>query len=168
MPLPYAAHAAGDPAGSLGGKLQHRLVTRMMLEHRLAESVLVKSEKAPARSPTPSEQAAMVDRDQIEALEEAVACPPAALSCPFHADFGIMDQPGRALVCRARQKAAPSRCSYPCQATRNRYPRLHRSPQPKSKALQMDQICRPNSGFSETLLPQSAADIMRRTLDLRD
>jgi hypothetical protein len=32
----------------------------------------------------------------------------------------------------------------------------------------MDQICRPNPGFSETLLPQSAADIMRRTLDSRD
>jgi hypothetical protein len=32
----------------------------------------------------------------------------------------------------------------------------------------MDQVCRPNSGFSETLLPQSAADIMRRTLDSRD
>jgi hypothetical protein len=32
----------------------------------------------------------------------------------------------------------------------------------------MDQICRPNSGLGETLLPQNAADIMRRTLDSRD
>jgi hypothetical protein len=38
----------------------------------------------------------------------------------------------------------------------------------KSQDLQMDQICGPNSGFGETLLPQSAADIMRRTLDSRD
>jgi hypothetical protein len=97
-----------------------------------------------------------------------VACPPAALSFPLYANFGVMDQSGRALVCRTRQKAAPSWCSYLCQATRSRYPRLHRSAQPKSQALQMDQICRPNPGFSETLLPQSAADIMRRTLDSHD
>ena len=31
---------------------------------------------------------------------------------------------------------------------RSRYPLLHRSAQPKSQALQMDQICRPNPGFS--------------------
>ncbi len=29
-------------------------------------------------------------------------------------------------------------------------------------------ICRSNPGFSQTLLPQSAADIMQRTLDSRD
>ena len=75
---------------------------------------------------------------------------------------------GRALVCLARQKGAPYRCSYLCQATRSRYPRLHRSAQRKSQALQMDQICRPNPGLSETLLSQSAADIKRRTLDSHD
>jgi hypothetical protein len=32
----------------------------------------------------------------------------------------------------------------------------------------MDQIRRPNPRFSKTLLPQNAADIMRRTLDSRD
>jgi hypothetical protein len=32
----------------------------------------------------------------------------------------------------------------------------------------MDKICRPNLGLGETLLPQSAADIMQRTLDSRD
>src|SRR5262249_2283298 len=36
------------------------------------------------------------------------------------------------------------------------------------KPLQMDQICRPNPGLSQTLLPQSAADIMWRTLDSGD
>ena len=58
--------------------------------------------------------------------------------------------------------------AYLCQATRSRYPRLHRLAQPKSQAFQMDQICRPNPGFSETHLPQRAADIMRRTVDSRD
>src|SRR5262249_840088 len=33
------------------------------------------------------------------------------------------------------KEAAPARCSYLCQATRSRYPRLHRSAQPKSQAL---------------------------------
>jgi transposase len=51
---------------------------------------------------------------------------------------------------------------------RSRYPHFHRSAQPKSPAVQMDQICRPNLGLSEALLPQSAADIMQRTLDSRD
>src|SRR5712672_949723 len=32
----------------------------------------------------------------------------------------------------------------------------------------MDQIGRPNLGLSEALLPQSAEDIMQRTLDSRD
>jgi hypothetical protein len=32
----------------------------------------------------------------------------------------------------------------------------------------MDKICRPNLGLGETLLPQSAANIMHRTLDSRD
>jgi hypothetical protein len=32
----------------------------------------------------------------------------------------------------------------------------------------MDQICRPNPGVGETLLPESTADIMQRTLDSRD
>jgi transposase len=45
------------------------------------------------------------------------------------------------------QKAAPARCSYLRQATRSRYPFFHRSAQPKSQALQMDQICRQNPGF---------------------
>jgi transposase len=38
--------------------------------------------------------------------------------------------------------------SYLRQAARSRYPRFHRSAQPKSQPLQMDQICRPNPGFS--------------------
>jgi hypothetical protein len=32
----------------------------------------------------------------------------------------------------------------------------------------MDQISRPNPCFRKTLLPQSAADIMQRTLDSHD
>jgi hypothetical protein len=103
-----------------------------------------------------------------DAEDQGVACPPAALSCPLHADFGVMGQLGRALACRARQKAAPSRCSYRRPAARSRYPRLHRSAQQKSQVLQMDQICGPNPGFGETLLPQGAANIMWRTLDLHD
>src|SRR3981189_1784889 len=59
-------------------------------------------------------------------------------------------------------------CSYLRQATRSRYPSFHRSAQPKSPAVQMDQIGRPNLGLSEALLPQSAADIMQRTLDSHD
>ena len=85
-----------------------------------------------------------------------MACPPAALSCSFHADSGVMDQSGRAMVCQAREKAAPSRCSCLCAAARSRYPRLHRSARSKSQALQMDQICRPNPGFGETLPPYGA------------
>jgi hypothetical protein len=32
----------------------------------------------------------------------------------------------------------------------------------------MGQISRPNPGFGQALLPENAADIMRRTLDSRD
>jgi len=40
---------------------------------------------------------------------------------------------------------------------------------PRSQpALQMDQVRRPDPGFRQTLLPQSSADIMWRTLDSRD
>lgn len=33
-----------------------------------------------------------------DAQDQSVARPPAALSCPLHADFRVMDQPGRASV----------------------------------------------------------------------
>jgi hypothetical protein len=36
-------------------------------------------------------------------------------------------------------ESTPARCSYLRQATRSRYPFFHRSAQPKSQALQMDQ-----------------------------
>jgi hypothetical protein len=39
-------------------------------------------------------------------------------------------------------------------AARHIFGELHRSTQPKSQALQMDQISQPNPGFGETLLPQ--------------
>src|SRR5215510_14153952 len=85
-----------------------------------------------------------------------------ALSRELSADFGVLDQSGQALVCRARQKAAPPRRSYLGQATASRHPRLHRPAQPKPQALQMDQV-RQNIGFGEALLPENPADIMRRT-----
>jgi hypothetical protein len=42
------------------------------------------------------------------------------------------------------------------------------SPSPFRQGVQMDQICRPNPGFSETPPIQRAADIMWRTLDSHD
>src|ERR1043166_8443063 len=100
--------------------------------------------------------------------DQGVARSPAALSCPLHTDFGIVDQSGRALVRGAYQKENSERCPHLRQKTRGRYPCLHRSAQPKSAALQMDEICRRNPGISEALLPQSSANIMQRTLDSRD
>ena len=51
-------------------------------------------------------------RHPQDAQDQGVARPPPALSHPLHADFGIVDQSGRALVRRAHQKAAPARRSY--------------------------------------------------------
>jgi transposase len=45
------------------------------------------------------------------------------------------------------RKRPAARRSYLRQATRSRHPLFHRPAQPKSQALQMDQICRPNPGF---------------------
>src|SRR4029453_14722562 len=85
-----------------------------------------------------------------------------------HADFGILDQSGRALVCRAHQKAAPTRCSYLGEAAASRHPRLHYPPQPRPQALQMDQVRRPNPRLGQALLPEDTTDFMRRTLDSGD
>lgn len=54
------------------------------------------------------------------------------------------------------------------QAARGRHPHLHRPAQQKPEALQMDQVRGPDFGFRQTLLPQSPANIMWRTLDSRD
>jgi hypothetical protein len=50
----------------------------------------------------------------------------------------------------------------------NGHPYLYRPAQQKPEALQMDQVRRPDFGFGQTLLPQSPADFMWRTLDSRD
>src|SRR5215469_10290870 len=92
--------------------------------------------------------------------DQGVARPPAALPRALHADFGIMDQSGRALVCRAHQKAAPARRSYFGQATASRHPRLHPPPQPKPKALQMDQVRRPNTRLGQALLPKNTDGVI--------
>ena len=62
----------------------------------------------------------------------------------------------------------PARCPHIRQAARGRHPYLHRPEQQKPETLQMDQIRRPEFGFRQTLLPQSPADFMWRTLDSRD
>jgi len=54
------------------------------------------------------------------------------------------------------------------KAARGRHPYLHRPAQQKPQALQMAQVCRPDFGFRQTLLPQSPANLMWRTLDSRD
>jgi transposase len=59
-------------------------------------------------------------------------------------------------------------CPHIRQAARGRHPYLHRTTQQKPEGLQMDHVRRPDPGFRQTLLPQSPADFMWRTLDSRD
>ena len=87
---------------------------------------------------------------------------------PLHADIGVLDQSGRTLVRRAHPKATPPRRPYLSQAIGSRHPRLHRPPQRKPQALQMDQIRRRNPRLGQTLLPENTADIMQRTLNSHD
>jgi transposase len=66
------------------------------------------------------------------------------------------------------RKADPARCPHLRAAARSRHPYIHRPAQQKPEALQMDEIRRPDFGLCQTLLSQSSADFMWRTLDSRD
>jgi hypothetical protein len=61
-----------------------------------------------------------------------------------------------------------SEVSTPPSGSSRPHPYLHRPAQQKPEALQMDQVCRPDLGFRQTLLSQSPAHFMWRTLDSRD
>ena len=52
-----------------------------------------------------------------------------ALSCAFHANIRLLDQPGRTLVRRTHPQEAPARRPYLDPSARSRYPLLHRAPQ---------------------------------------
>src|SRR3546814_18988184 len=41
-----------------------------------------------------------------DAEGQGMACPPPALACALHTNFGVLDQPGRTLVCRVDAQAA--------------------------------------------------------------
>ena len=73
------------------------------------------------------------------------ACPPPALACALHANFGVLDQPGRTLVRRVDAQAAAARRPPIHGGTRGRYHRLHTRSQRKSQTLQMGQISRRNT-----------------------
>jgi hypothetical protein len=70
--------------------------------------------------------------------------PPAALSCSLHADLGVMDQSGRALVRRAHQKTAPTRCPHLGQELeadiRSFIDRHNQNPRPFKWTKSADQI----------------------------
>ena len=53
----------------------------------------------------------------------------AALACPLHADVGVVDQSGRALVRRADAQATAARCAPLDPPARSRHPGLHRQAQ---------------------------------------
>jgi hypothetical protein len=86
--------------------------------------------------------------------------------CPLHADFVVLDQSDRALVCRTPQKATRRGVHTwsALQADIRAFNRYNQKPQ----ALQMDQDRRSNIGFGEALLPEDTEDSMQRTLDSRD
>src|SRR3546814_6432423 len=84
-----------------------------------------------------------------------MACPPPALACALHTNFGVLDQPGRTLVRRVDAQAAATRRSPIHGGTRGRYHRLHRRSQRKSQTLQMGQISRRNTRRRQTLLPKN-------------
>ena len=71
---------------------------------------------------------------------QSLAGPAAALARPLHADIRLVAQPGRALVRRTDPQAVATGRPPLDPATRNRHPGLHRNPQRKSQALQMDKV----------------------------
>jgi hypothetical protein len=69
-----------------------------------------------------------------------------ALSCPFHPNLRILDQPGRTLLRRNHQQAHLSRRIPKRERTGGGHPRIHRCSQRKSQTLRLDQDGRRNSG----------------------
>jgi hypothetical protein len=106
--------------------------------------------------------------DGVAAVIERTLRTTPALSRAFYPDIGVMDQSGRALVRRTHAQADTARCPHINRPTRSRYPHLHRTPQRKSDTLQMDQVCRRNPSFRQTLLPKKRTNIIQRTLDSGD
>ena len=76
------------------------------------------------------------------------------------ANAGVRGRPIEPLVLSVQER------TYLERQVRHSY--LHQPAQQKPKALQMDQVGRPDFGFSQTLLSQSSANFMWRTLDSRD
>ena len=77
-----------------------------------------------------------------------------ALACPFHADLGLMAQPGRALLRRSDGKADPARRSPIDRRTGAGNHRLHRDRQRGPQAVPMAQVGRRHPGIHQALLPQ--------------
>src|SRR2546422_6976609 len=74
----------------------------------------------------------------------AVVCEASTLPCPLHAHLRVLDQLGRAVVCRTHQQANPPRGSPQCPRTGGRHPRIHRRPQRTPQAFRLGQNRRPN------------------------
>src|SRR5436309_3479987 len=91
-----------------------------------------------------------------------------ALSCAFHANISLLDQPGRTLVRRAHPEKAAAWRPHLDQPARGRHPLLHRAAQREPQTLQVDQIRRRDPLGRQALLPESRADVMWRILDSRD
>ena len=83
-----------------------------------------------------------------------------ALACPLHADLRVLDQSGRTLVRRTDTQAAAARGAHLDPPARSRHPRLHRTTQRRSEALQVDEIRRRHSRCRQALLPPCRAKLM--------
>ena len=99
---------------------------------------------------------------------ESLAGTAAALVCPLHADFDVVDQSGRTLVRRTDAQATAARRAHLHPPARSRYPGLHRKAQRRPQALQEDQIGRQHPRRRRVLFPPSRTKPMPRTLDSGD
>lgn len=79
-------------------------------------------------------------RHTQDAQGQKLVCPSSAFPRSFHADLGLLDQPGRALVCRAHRKTDPSRHAPLHSPTRAGHPRLPCTLQRRPQTIRMDQI----------------------------
>ena len=70
----------------------------------------------------------------------------------LHSHVGVLVESGGALLCRVDPKADPARGAPQHAAVGERHPPVHRSSQPTSETLCLDQVRRPNSGFRRSLL----------------
>ena len=88
--------------------------------------------------------------------------PPVPL--PLHANSRIMAEPCRALLWLAHRTRLATRLTHQCPSAQNGHTRLPRCPQRRTKAVQVDQIRRPNPRIYRSLRPTYARYTWRTRL----